>query len=669
MDHPTRNLPSPTRCFGRAELCREVIKEAMVNGAVLLFGGMLSGKTTLLLYIEAELQRQTGHIAKTASVDVPVYTNLMRIVALSTPKDFYNLCINLASEACQRQIQGFIKPELMSFQQTPNVEVFERDVSSLLDACGQTEVRFLFLIDETKRILGEGFSPEFRGNLFYLLFGSQKLAGRCNFVFAGAQELDLFIEDGTSPIGTRVPKLWLDSFPSAAPIKELMVHFLGSDKLDVASRRAVLIFRFTGGHAGLSAYLAERFTGIVVEEEEYVNQEVLRFLRHRAALFQSWTKKLSREAQFISELLVDSKKVLLLSIPGTLAGHHLDPFKTDAAVHELLFTGIAATDEEFLQASNRMYFDWVARPHFAAGRSDLAYSLGNLGDISQPDNDEKRMNEVATAPNQANSARPIPVGQRIDKSPLGKTMKAKHIIALIGSVLLLIGTMFGGVGTSCLKNFGSSKKSSVRYSLRVAERQGGTDIADAEIVFLGRPEIVHKTTDYKGEVHFDLDAELVGQVLEVEARHANFQPAKKSTTIIEKMPLDFIPLDRRPAPASEKGKIPNDMGGPIALLAPSTHGSSSAPQLAASRKTGEKLVLSGIVIDDDDERPVTGASVSLDEQPGISDSTTSRGEFLLQLRAPVGSEKIRLRVDATGYKIWNERVAVPKTGHQVRLKK
>lgn len=357
----TWRIPSPAHCFGREQVCAEIVRSATTDGSVLLYGGRQSGKTTVLLRIARDLADLRGSIARMVSLDVPVYVDLMKLPAEATPPDFFRVCASLASAACQKQVDGFCPPDLISNRSQPGLDAFEQDICKVIAACGQTQVRLVFLIDESKRILGERFPREFRDNLFYLLYGSQSLAGACCFVFSGAQELDAFLEEGTSPIGTRAARLWMENFSSVVPVEEMMRLQLPPGALETARRRAALIYDATGGHAGLSAALCTQFTEEVSNEDKHLVELMERYQTRHASLFQVFQGKLSREALAIHNLFFTEHAIAVDNIPRELNRLGLNTFRSEAAARELSYTGIVRHSGLVLEAANRLYFGWALR--------------------------------------------------------------------------------------------------------------------------------------------------------------------------------------------------------------------------------------------------------------------------------------------------------------------
>ena len=130
---------------------------------------------------------------------LPVYLNMQTLPPEATTSNVFRLMASEAAVCCQVDPNSHSATADAVFYLDRLIEELARIVPRI----ARSDAKFLFLIDETKRIVGGKFPSGFRDNLFALIYGDHELSGRCCFVFAGAQDLYVFGEDDTSPIGSR----------------------------------------------------------------------------------------------------------------------------------------------------------------------------------------------------------------------------------------------------------------------------------------------------------------------------------------------------------------------------------------------------------------------------------------------------------------------------------
>lgn len=348
-------------CFGRDELCKDLVESALDSGAVLMFGGRQAGKSTILRKIERDLRKDLCSADDLRHLKVPVYADLMRLPYDATPVDFFRLLSNLALDACKQQIAGFGLQSLRTNVESERtlLDFFISDIQTIFEAAGNVNIHFLFLLDEAKRVLFDRFPRGFQDNLFALLFGETAVSSHCSLLFAGAQELYRFCEDETSPIGSRAEKHLIINLPVTAVV-DMLLHGDPSLDLTAAQSRADMIFYETGGHAGLSAYLAFKLGFSTNGSAESLKSIVRNFQAQHSELFQIWTARFSPEAKLITDRLIIENDLELHEITRILNDNAMSSFRVDRVFEELQFTGVALRNGDRLCSVNRMYAN-VAR--------------------------------------------------------------------------------------------------------------------------------------------------------------------------------------------------------------------------------------------------------------------------------------------------------------------
>lgn len=361
-NHRPSIQPSADFCFGRDALCKEVVRSAFHSRSVLLFGGRQAGKTTTLLRIARNLRRDKADATALGNLDVAVYVNLLSLPDEAASADFFRHLARLARDACGHQIVGFTPPALPSEARPscPSLEGFVADLQALFVAAREVRVRLLFLLDESKRVLGNRFPRGFQDNLFTLLYGDDLGIGeRVALVFAGAQDLYRFCEDDTSPIGSRSAFHFVEALSSESVAPILVAAGIPEGVPSLPDLTAQ-VFEQTGGHAGLTARLAESLAARGTVAVEHLDAAVSEVRQRHAQLMRLWTAALSTEARITQSLLHTYGRVSFNDISQILRDKGLDPIRADRVSEELTFTGVARKDIDHLVRVNAIYWGYYS---------------------------------------------------------------------------------------------------------------------------------------------------------------------------------------------------------------------------------------------------------------------------------------------------------------------
>jgi hypothetical protein len=345
------NSPSAGWCFGRQELVEALPRTAFGEGAVLLYGGRQSGKSTLLLALEESMARVRVSAAKLGDVDVPVYLDLLRLGFDDGPKQLFARFARLARNACERQVDGFSSDGDLDacIHEVVDLETFLRALNAVASRCGSANCRFLFLVDEAKRMAEGRFPRGFQENLYALLYNMGQ-SGRLGMVLAGAQDLNAFCIDDTSPLGTRAARRYVTNLDQDA-----IVAMCARCATEVQVADEVL--RLTGGHAGLSV----RLLATVVGNSGLKLVEAARVVRgERQELFRLWAASLSDEALALVGPLRRQGLLATRQIVERLRDRGLSPLQGDRAQAELQYTGAAISSAAGLRRVNEMFWDYAA---------------------------------------------------------------------------------------------------------------------------------------------------------------------------------------------------------------------------------------------------------------------------------------------------------------------
>jgi hypothetical protein len=358
MTNRVQIRPGSAQCVGRDRICTDLVDATRRTNAVLLFGGRQAGKTTILLKVRDRLSEMVGNVSKVGYLDVPVYVDLTRLPYDATPAAFFDLLSRKAAESCRSQISGFSVRDTQSTSQSADLlEEFIGSLRSIQQCCGEVEVRFVFLLDEAKRILGDRFPRGFQDNLFSLLFG--EFAGTdysASMVFAGGQHLYAFSEDDTSPIGSRARSLFVSNLTLTA-IKDLAALVWPDLCEETCAKVAEYICERTGGQAGLVARFIEELSGAdgpanVINMLESAENSVL---NSNKGLFENWTLSLTEECQVVVAALMHRGAMQLTEVSTVLHDHGFSRFTAPRVTEELQYMGIAVAKERLLEPANEIF--------------------------------------------------------------------------------------------------------------------------------------------------------------------------------------------------------------------------------------------------------------------------------------------------------------------------
>ena len=346
-------------CFGRDLLCDDVLRSTFSHGCVLLFGGRQSGKTTALLNIARRLGCEPDSGAQKR---IPVFVDLMRLPYDAKPADFFASLATLSVDACATRYPKVLSARKEALR-VSGLESFEKTINRVRSSVGHPDVRFVYLLDESKRVIGNRFPRGFQDNLFHVLFGHSAIQGVCNIVFAGAQELYRLCEDDTSPIGSRAAKHCLTNLAPES-IRQMAGTLAGHVGTDGAQKIAQEVYRWTGGHAGLSAGLMRELALAKTLDLNDVTDLIERFRRERSELFQLWVNGLTIEARTIHDILLDRGRLSVVEIAEHLRRAGLGVHRCDRVADELQYVGLARREGDFVVSCNKLYSD-VARSYVA----------------------------------------------------------------------------------------------------------------------------------------------------------------------------------------------------------------------------------------------------------------------------------------------------------------
>jgi len=343
-------------------LADDIVASAVQSQVVLLFGGRQAGKTTLLQLISRRSLEAAKGASEYAPIVVSVYVDLLGLAYDAGPSEFYRLLLHAAVTSSERYFGACSTTEVGDVTFTH--ERFAIALRELASATGGRVVKFLFLLDESKRVLGNRFPRGFQDNLFSLLYGgTADLGDHLALVFCGAQELYALFEDETSPIASRAA-IRLVTNLQQADVASLLASVLASSTVSDVKRLAEIAFIETGGHAGVSSRLAKYTAEMTMLELASYEECCTRYRDNYVQLFRHWNLRLTPEARVIVETLRTTSTLSLHETATALEEKGFDRFVADRVWEELQFVGVARREGSQLGKTNAAYWRYIA--HFVS---------------------------------------------------------------------------------------------------------------------------------------------------------------------------------------------------------------------------------------------------------------------------------------------------------------
>jgi hypothetical protein len=251
-------------------------------------------------------------------------------------------------------VKGF---DFLLNEMPADVEEFANILFRLAQACGQVDIRFVFLLDEAKRVLGSRFPRGFQDNLFSLLFGETGGSIKIAMVFSGNQHLNELLKDDTSPIGSRSLSVNIVNLNESSLVG-LVQMIKENYTLQVdAHQIARDLIKYTGGHAGLTAQFLNRMLTDVAKFDPKIWMTEVGF--DSEVLFENWILSMSHEGRDCLPYMTGGSSISIQKISGRLAKRGLNRFLARRVVEEYEYSGIGYRDDSNLYLVNELFWDYV----------------------------------------------------------------------------------------------------------------------------------------------------------------------------------------------------------------------------------------------------------------------------------------------------------------------
>ena len=350
--------PDAQYCFGRAALLQKLKEVPLNGGAALLIGGIMSGKTTILQRLQAEVLKENSISAMT----LPVYLDL-RSVPQAESSALFDQLLQRTMIVCQGQIEGFASPSLPP--KGRSIDSFAAVLAELFKFYGHMNFRLCFLFDNADKL--SEYPAEVRSKLLWLLDGDEQnlWKDKVSILFAGGQKTRPLLLDGTSAPGGWGSVEYVQSLAKDAILEMLAARGCKSRNGEIAD----LIIKQTGGHAGLSSLIIAESS--LCNFESAAIQEILtKVSGEKENYFVRITDGLSREAHQLLQLLIYSYSFTAEDAGAFLHSHEINRWQAGTALHELESSGIGCRENDKIVRTGAMYWKYIQQFKGSLSRVD-----------------------------------------------------------------------------------------------------------------------------------------------------------------------------------------------------------------------------------------------------------------------------------------------------------
>jgi len=324
-------------------------------GCAFLFGGPMAGKSTVFTRIFDILDERSSTKRSDGYPVLPVYLELRQLGEDYGSPAFYTLLLEKANQALAKVDPNLASPPppgfgIGSFDPCAG---FIRALSSLLARCDSCRPNLYFLLDDCKRLtcLPQGFEE----GLVHVLWGKEHaLKGRIAMAFAGDQSLRKFFVDRTTSLSVRSCVVNLENLEDGG-LQQM------AESLHIAQPTRVLrlVSHVTGGHAGLSWHLLQKFAKTTETCGHDTNQLIREFCESHQNVVRAWHGKLSSGARLLQSIVLNRGAITRLEANEVLYRANSNSSLDEWACDELLFTGIVTKKNDEYRKAGTIYWDYL----------------------------------------------------------------------------------------------------------------------------------------------------------------------------------------------------------------------------------------------------------------------------------------------------------------------
>jgi hypothetical protein len=352
--------PNQGECFGREHLC-ESIQNAVLNkdGGILFFGGVMTGKTAILLKIKSTLENKAK--ASLASLDtleviIPVYRDL-RGVPGADSNSLFDCLLSDFQTACEKFFPEFSSPPRDSKSYPLDIRSFAARIDQIFASNPDFNFRILYLLDNCEHF--RNFPKGLQANLGWLLYGEDDRRSRTKIamIMAGSQQMHDLLVDPVTVFATRATQEYICNL-SHLDVANMVRHY------GLAESIATDVYQATGGHAGLTRMLIEEMAGR--NKSSDVHKTISKLATDKEEVFARIKRSLSPEANSIQRLLFGGNPVSKHDVESHLRASDLDGTKWKSSLRELVFNGIAVIDSATItpksqvRPAGQLYWEYYA---------------------------------------------------------------------------------------------------------------------------------------------------------------------------------------------------------------------------------------------------------------------------------------------------------------------
>lgn len=317
------------------------------EGAALLIGGALMGKTTVLRRVAASFMSNRTDSRIDGAGTVPVYVDLRSISGFHA-RHFYKLLLHCVAGAVSKDRIGPTDIRLP----TDGLDLDE--FASRLDVLFSENpaLSICFLLDNCDRL--EEICEALPANIVWILWSEHSHAWkhRISFVFTGGQKTWSFLlDDKRNSALSRGAVLFLENV-SFGELEQMAASETGLIDFEMA---ATDVYDATGGHPGLSRMLLTHLRKI---DPSAYSDAISKFRNDKLPFFEALRKGLSGAGRRAQVLLHEQRSLTRAELFAESKSIGLDAFSIDAAIRELQFTGLTTMDGQRISPSCTLYWKY-----------------------------------------------------------------------------------------------------------------------------------------------------------------------------------------------------------------------------------------------------------------------------------------------------------------------
>ena len=367
--------PAADICWGRDEHCSSIARIPADEGVAFLFGGPLTGKTTVLLRVYDTLSKQTTEVGKTSMMVVPVYLTPKALAPMDS-RGFCKVLLQAILVACSKQIRGFTPPSIG--RDGLNILDFATATDAQFQSLAEVRLQILCLLDDCKKLAE--FHPDFVGNLQWLLCTRESpYRSRLSMAFTGGHEMRSMLVDKIS--APRPAIAYLDALGQSEADSLVRYSLPARPPPAVLTKITTATFDAAGGHPGISRALLQAIIASGRTNPADLKEAVTEFEASKQGIFERIQSGLSPEARDLHDLLVSHSAVDLRQATAFLQKPGSPRPICHEIFRELRFNAIVIGDSSKIRPAGSVYWNYARQltvgvtdeePRARASQAELA---------------------------------------------------------------------------------------------------------------------------------------------------------------------------------------------------------------------------------------------------------------------------------------------------------